>query len=83
MANRSCHDELISKAAGVTAVVLALACYALVFIPWATNQDRKDQITQPDHRAIPTATHPEHTRLARQRITRDAPDLLHMIFGAA
>jgi L-fucose isomerase-like protein len=43
MANRSCHDELISKAAGVTAVVLALACYALVFIPWATNQDRKDQ----------------------------------------
>jgi hypothetical protein len=43
MANRSRHDELISKAASVTAVVLALACYALVFIPWAIRNDRKEQ----------------------------------------
>jgi hypothetical protein len=39
----------------------------------------------PAHQALlnQITTNPEHTRLARQRITRDAPDLLHMIFGAA
>jgi hypothetical protein len=42
MANRSNPDELVPKEPAMTAVVLALACYALVFIPWAINQDRKE-----------------------------------------